>query len=160
MPTQLTAAAAQWASLYSNHAVLRTIVVFAHIGALVLAGGCAIAADRATLLAHNKHEGERRRQVEALAGMHRIVVAGLGVIVVSGLLLFAADVETFLYSRVFWIKMALFVLLLGNGAVLTRAERRTSRGDDAWGHLRGTAMVSLALWLAVTFAGVALTNVG
>ena len=78
----------------------------------------------------------------------------------SGLLLFAADVETFLYSRVFWIKMALVVLLLVNGAILTYAERRATRGHDAWGHLRGTAITSLALWLTITFAGVALTNVG
>jgi hypothetical protein len=157
----ISAFAAQWASLYSNHAVLRTIVVFAHVGGLVGAGGCAIAADRATLLALEKHEAERRHQVEALAGTHRIVIAGLAFIVVSGLLLFAADVETFLYSRVFWIKMALVLLLLVNGAVLTAAERRASRGaGDAWGRLRGTAIASLALWFLIAFAGVALTNVG
>ena len=53
----------------------------------------------------------------------------------------AADLETFLYSRVFWIKMGLIALLLVNGAVLTSAERRASRGDaDAWGRLRITAI--------------------
>jgi hypothetical protein len=31
---------------------------------------------------------------------------------------------------------------------------------DQWRRLRGIAMTSLALWLAITFAGVALTNVG
>jgi hypothetical protein len=159
--SHLSALAAQWASLYSNHAALRTIVVFAHVGGLVGAGGCAIAADRATLLALTRHEAERRHQVEALAGTHRVVIAGLAFIVVSGLLLFAADVETFLYSRVFWIKMALVLLLLVNGAVLTAAERSARRGaGDAWGRLRGTAMASLALWFLIAFAGVALTNVG
>ena len=97
----------------------------------------------------------------AIAGTHRIVVVGLSLIVVSGLLLFASDVETFLYSRVFWIKMSLVALLLVNGAVLTSAERRASRGaGDAWGRLRITAMASLALWFLIAFAGVALTNVG
>jgi hypothetical protein len=158
---QVAAAAAQWASLFSNHAVLRTIVVFAHVGGLVGAGGCAIAADRTTLLALTRPEADRRRQVEALAGTHRIVMLGLGFIIVSGLLMFAADVETFLYSRVFWIKMAMIVLLLLNGALLTSAERGAGRGAaDAWGRLRGTAIASLALWFLIAFAGVALTNVG
>jgi hypothetical protein len=161
MLESLAAAAAQWTSLYANHAALRTVVVFAHIGGLVGAGGCAVAADRATLLALRRHEAERRHQVEALAGTHRVVIAGLVLIVVSGLLLFAADVQTFLYSRVFWIKMTMILLLLVNGAVLTAAERRASSGaDDAWGRLRATALVSLMLWFLITFAGVALTNVG
>src|SRR5205814_2113084 len=112
LPGPIAALVSQWAALYSNHAVLRTAVVFAHVGGLVGAGGCAIAADRATLLASRRHEAERRIQVEALAGTHRVVIAGLIFIVVSGLLLFAADVETFLYSRVYWIKMTMVVLLL------------------------------------------------
>jgi hypothetical protein len=161
MLDQLTGVVTQWASLFANHAALRTVVVFAHVGALVGAGGCAIAADRAMLLSLRKSEAERHAQVAAIAGTHRIVVAGLSLIVVSGLLLFASDLETFLYSRVFWIKMSLVVLLLVNGAVLTSAERRASRGaGDAWGRLRVTAIASLALWFLIAFAGVALTNVG
>ena len=39
-----------WTAVYSNHAVLRTAVTFAHVGGLVGGGGCAIAADRATLM--------------------------------------------------------------------------------------------------------------
>ncbi len=157
----LSSAAAPWASLYSNHAALRTAVVFAHIGGLVGAGGCAVAADRATLLALRRHEAERRHQVEALAGTHRVVIVGLVGIVISGALLFAADVQTFLPSRIFWIKMTLILLLLVNGAMLTSAERRASRGaDDAWGRLRATAVASLMLWFLITFAGVALTNAG
>jgi len=161
MPATLAGLVAQWTALYSAHAVLRTVVVYAHVGALVGAGGCAIAADRATLLAARRHEAERRAQVEAIAGTHRVVVGGLTLIVISGLLMLAADLDTFLYSRVFWIKMALIVLLLINGALLTAAERRASRGDaDAWGRLRITAMASAALWFLIAFAGVGLTNVG
>ena len=161
MPVQLSALTTQWAGLYSGHAVLRTMVIFLHVGGLVGAGGCAIAADRATLLSSSSHEAERRRQVEAIAGTHRVVIAGLVLIGISGLLMLAADLETFLYSRVFWIKMGLIVLLLVNGAVLTAAERRASGGDQhAWGRLRMTAITSLALWLMITLAGVGLTNVG
>ena len=161
MPVALGRLIAPWVSLYSGHAVLRSVVVFAHVGALVGAGGCAIAADRATLLASRCDQAERRIQVEALAATHQVVVAGLAVILASGLLMFAADLETFLYSRVFWIKMGLIVLLLANGAALTAAGRLAARGDEnAWVRLRLTAMTSVALWLSITFAGVALTNVG
>jgi uncharacterized membrane protein len=157
----LDPAVAQWASLFANHAALRTAIVFAHVGGLVGAGGCAIAADRATLLAARRHEAERRHQVEALAGTHRVVILGLVLIVVSGVLLFAADLETFFYSRIFWIKMTLILLLLVNGLALQSAERRASRDiSDAWGRLRATATISLALWFLIAFAGVALTNAG
>ena len=81
-----------------------------------------------------EHEAQRRHQVEALAGTHRVVILGLGFIIVSGLLLFAADIETFFYSRIFWIKMALILSLLVNGMALQSAERRASRDiGDAWG---------------------------
>ena len=161
MPAPLAEFLSRWASLYSGHAVLRTIVIFAHVGALVGAGGCAIAADRGTLLAARKHDAERRTQVDAIAGTHRLVAAGLAVIVVSGLLMLTADLETFLSSRVFWIKMGLVGLLLINGVVLTSAERRFRRGEQqAWARLRFTAISSLALWFLITLAGVGLTNVG
>jgi uncharacterized membrane protein len=157
----LTVAVARWAAFYGGHPVVRTIVTFVHVGALLGGGGFAIAADRATLRAMKQDAGARRSQLAALAGTHRFVTIGLSLIVVSGLLLFAADVDTFFHSRVFWIKMGLIVLLLTNGAVLTSAERRAQRGaEEAWGRLRVTAVASLALWFLVTFAGVALTNVG
>jgi uncharacterized membrane protein len=161
MPAPLAGFISQWGSLYSGHAVLRTLVIFAHVGALVGAGGCAIAADRGTLLASRQNDAQRRAQVEAIAATHRLVAAGLTVIVASGLLMLAADLETFLSSRVFWIKMGLVVLLLINGVVLTSAERRYRRGDEhAWARLRFTAISSLALWFLIAFAGVGLTNVG
>jgi hypothetical protein len=161
LPAPLTELVAPWVSVYSGHAVVRTAVVFTHIGALVIAGGCAIAADRATLLASRRHEAERRAQVEAIAGTHRLVIGGLILILISGLLMLAADLDTFLSSRVFWIKMGLIVMLLVNGAALTAAERRATGGDTgAWARLRGTAIVSVVLWLSIALAGVGLTNVG
>ena len=49
--TPLTHVVETWASMYSNSWALRSGISFAHIGGLVGAGGCAIAADRATILA-------------------------------------------------------------------------------------------------------------
>jgi hypothetical protein len=152
---------ASWGSFYANHAVARTLVAFAHVGALIAGGGIAIAADRSTLNALRQGEPARRLQLEALHGTHRIVVGSLALIAASGLLLFAADFETYLYSRFFWIKITLVALLVVNGAVLWRAERRAIRGDPAaWGRLRVTAIASIALWLLTTLGGVALPNIG
>ena len=45
--------------------------------------------------------------------------------------------------------------------MLTRAEHAAVRGEPrAWGRLRQSAVVSLALWFLTTLAGAALPNVG
>ncbi|MBI1808255.1 MAG: hypothetical protein HYR75_00030 [Gemmatimonadetes bacterium] len=148
-----------WASLYANHAAMRTAVVFAHVGGLTVGGGCAIAADRATLTVPSRDEGARTGHLQYLGGIHRIITISLVFITVSGLLLFASDLDTFLYSKVFWIKMGLMALLLVNGALLRRAERRARHGSGAaWATLRTVSLASLALWLLTTLAGVALPN--
>jgi uncharacterized membrane protein len=150
-----------WGSFYANHAAIRTLVAFVHVGALIAGGGLAVAADRAMLTAVLKDNGARRSLLGTLAGTHRLVIASLILIMASGLLLFAADFETFLYSRFFWIKMGLVVLLMLNGLVLWRAERRVLSGDHtAWGTLRLTAMASITLWFLTTLGGVALPNIG
>jgi len=150
-----------WGSFYSNHAAIRTVIAFAHVGALITGGGLAVAADRALLAAVFDDVRTRRSLLETLAGTHRLIIGSLVLIMASGVLLFAADFETFLYSRFFWIKMGLVVLLMLNGIVLWRAERRALSGDHAaWSTLRFTAMASISLWLLTTLGGVALPNIG
>jgi hypothetical protein len=158
--TMLTQTADSWASLYSNSAVLRTAVGFTHIVGLVAGGGAAIVEDRAVLATTAQDDGLRRRRASDTHRAHRVVVIGLGLVIVSGVLLFAADYELFLSSRVFWAKMGLVGLLLANGAMLTQAGRAVERGQPkAWGRLRLAAMGSLALWLLITLLGAALPNV-
>ncbi len=63
--------------------------------------------------------------------------------------------------EIFWIKMCLMALLVVNGALLLRGERRLTRGDArAWARLHQTAVVSLVLWFLTTLAGAALPNIG
>jgi hypothetical protein len=109
-----------------------------------------------------RHDAERcRSELGTLRGTHAIVVIGLVVVTFSGLLLFASDVDSFLYSIVFWIKMGLIVALLVNGIVLVGAERRIERGDEGGRRpLTFTAWTSLTLWLLITLAGAALMNLG
>jgi uncharacterized membrane protein len=150
-----------WGSFYANHAAIRTLVAFVHVGALITGAGLAVAADRAMLTAVPDDDSSRQSLLEALEGTHRLVVGSLVVITASGLLLFASDFETFLYSRFFWIKMGLVVLLMVNGLALWRAERRALSGDHAaWSTLRFTAIASITLWFLTTLGGVALPNIG
>jgi hypothetical protein len=157
----LADALATWSSFYANHAAVRTAVAFLHVGPLVTGGGAAIVADRSLLSAARSDIHSRREQLAALRSVHRIVIASLVLVSASGLLLMAADVDTFLYSRVFWLKMALVVLLLVNGLILRRAERRTLVDDGGgWRTIGATAVASITLWMLTTLAGLALQNIG
>ncbi len=159
--TALSDLMTSWGSVYANHATLRTLVAFVHVAALIIGGGLALATDRATLIAYKQDDVTRRSQLEGLVGTHRVVLISLALIAVSGILLFAADFDTYLYSRFFWAKMGLVGLLILNGALLWSAGTRASRGDHAaWGVLRLTALASIALWLLTTLGGVALPNIG
>lgn len=152
-----------WAELYSNSSVVATLVVFAHIAALVFAGGLAVTLDRATLRAARGPAEFRWRQLDELASAHRLVLVGIVLAVASGLLLLTSDLETYLVSPIYWTKMTLFAVLLVNGYVMTTAEARirsapNAADDRGWRRLRRTALLSIALWFAIAFTGVALVN--
>jgi len=149
-----------WSEMYADSAVLRTVVVFAHVGGLLVGGGAAVAADRGTLSASRRDDASRQSHVRALHATHRIVVASLIVVATSGFLLLAANLDTYLHSRVFWIKMAMVAVLLANGGLLFQTGRRALAGDGAaWTRLRYGAVASLTLWLSITLLGSALPNV-
>ena len=113
------------------------MVEFLHIGGLLLAGGLAIAADRSTMRALRLPVSERALSMLELAAVRRWVLTGLTVIVVSGLALLTADIETFFGSWIFWTKMGLVILLLTNGFMMTRIERMLAlEADDRQPDLR------------------------
>jgi uncharacterized membrane protein len=150
-----------WASFYADYSYVRTAIGFLHVGGLVLGGGCAIAADRMTLIGARRKPAERQALLQDLRLTHRVVIAGLACVIVSGFLLFAADTGTFLNSRLFWVKMGLFVLLIVNGLVLLRAEGAAARNEvRGWSRLTITSVVSIALWFVITLLGAALPNIG
>ena len=92
--------------------------------------------------------------------MHRPVVIGLVVTFVSGLMMLAADVATFLPAPVFWCKMGLIAALLGNGLVLERSEVALRNGTGCagrtWRRLEIAARTSLFLWFGSLLLGSAL----
>lgn len=162
-PAFLTRLTDPWSQLYSDSKVLETFVTFLHVAPLLLAGGLAVTLDRATLRAWRGSSDVRGRHLDDLGAAHRVVLAGLALSLLSGVLLFAADVDTFWSSWIWWTKAGLIVILLANGWLMTRAEAAVradpAASDPSWDRLRTSALVSIALWFAITLAGVALVNV-
>lgn len=150
-----------WNSLYSDSKAVSSAVVFLHLVPLLLAGGAALTADRATIRAARGSVEDRTRQLRELARVHGVVVGGLALSFASGVLLFLADVDEFLGSPVFWVKLGFIGLLLVNGFVMTRTEKALASGGDQaalWGRLRTISVLSLILWITTTLVGVVLTN--
>lgn len=159
----ITAVVRPFADIYAASPPLQSGTAFFHFAGLLTAGGFAVASDRAVWRATRSVDVQLRRHLlSELDAVHRPVLVGLSVVFATGFLLTAADTETYLVSPVFWTKMGLIALLLANGwwlghisKGLTRNFDRTNRG---WQLLLASSAVSVTLWLAVTFAGVLLTN--
>jgi len=162
VPESLVHLLKPWADFYSHSKTAVTVVQYVHIGGLLMGGGLAIAADRGTLRALQLATHERSGHMRDLADAHRWVLTGLAAVVLSGLALLAADIETFFGSWIFWVKMALVAVLLANGYRMTRAEAalKHDAADDSahWNKLHSVAVTSLALWFVVAAFGVALAN--
>jgi len=158
-PQALVDAAQGWAHLYSKTKAVSMAVTYIHLAGILLGGGAAVAADRDTLRAASDPEPVRAYHLTFLATVHNVAIGGLALIVVSGLLMFFADLETFWGSRIYWLKMSLFVLLLLNGALMKRAEGLVATNPDAaWKNLKTTSLTSLILWFTILLAGVILMS--
>lgn len=153
---------ARWAHLYSDHKAVSEAVNFVHLGGVLLAGGLAVAADRATLrLKYAPDHNTGTWALEEIAGVHRWVLAGLGVIFVSGLLQTLADLGTYLPSVVFWTKMGLVAVLLANGWWRLKSEQAVRTGNErGWPAYRRTSVTSLVLWFTLVLFGTVLTGNG
>jgi len=151
-----------WADFYASSSAAQTAVAFGHFGGMMAAGGLALAADRGTLRVHTGAAWEHRRHLRDLEALHPVVLGALAVTAMSGLLMFAADLEALAGSGAFQLKLVLVLLLLGNGWLMMRAERVLQSGDgpgpEAWNRLRRCSVASLVLWFAVVLAGVRVTT--
>ena len=159
-PGLLSRLAHPWAAYFNDSPTLQTSMTFLHLAGIFLGGGFAIATDRETLLAMHARETGQYRQLQRIHTIHRPVLVGLTVALVSGFLLFAADVETFFHSAAFWVKMILLALLLANGYLLARTQQKLLFGPEAdaqlWRRLGYISIASIVLWLAIILAGVLL----
>ena len=87
-----------WRSLFNDSKPIGIVVLFAHLGALLIGGGFAVAADRTTLRVLHQDRDTRLHHLAELHAIHRPILFALVVLFVSGLLMAAADVETFAVS--------------------------------------------------------------
>ena len=151
-----------WNDFYSHSKAAETVVQYLHIGGLLMAGGLAVAADRGTLRAMRIAAADRSHYTRELGAVHRWVLTGLTIVVLSGLALLASDIESFFGSWIFWTKMGLVALLLLNGLQMTRIEaalrRDATEASPHWPKLHRTAITSLVLWFIITAFGVSLVN--
>jgi uncharacterized membrane protein len=161
-PATLIKLFAPWNKFYADSKLTETLVMFAHTAGLLIAGGIAIATDRLTLRAVAWTDADRQHHLDELAVLHRTVIAGLTITVLSGLAMLTSDFETFWGSWIYWVKMGLVVLLLANGAQMQGVEKKlavdSSVGSTHWRRLRASAIASMTLWLSITLAGLALVN--
>ena len=162
VPESLVNLLKPWNEFYSHSKMAATVVIFLHVGGLLLAGGLAIASDRSTLRALRASVAERPQFLRELGAVHKWVLTGLTVVVISGVLLLTADIETFVGSWIYWTKMALVALLLINGWMMTRTEASlkgdASEASPHWRSLHRAAVTSVTLWFVIAAFGVALAN--
>jgi hypothetical protein len=144
-----------WADLYGSSVPLEATVVFLHLAALVVAGGLALASDRAIVRAAGGGEAVRAHVLAEVAGAHALVMAGVGVLVATGMLMLLADVGALLPSWLFWLKMLVFLLLLVNGVRLRRVteQARLDAAGAGWRPVRAAALRSSSLWLVLLLIG-------
>lgn len=155
----LVSLCAPFAHVYNKSKVLELGTTYAHLASMLAAGGFAIAADRQTLRVPRGDGDAITRLVTEQGTLHRLVIGGLVVSAISGVMMFAADVETFWGSWLYWAKMAGVVLLLGNGWLLQRSEHGLLADPldaKALSRLRWSAIASLVLWFTVALLGTVL----
>lgn len=161
IPEFLSGLAQPWSDLYGSSATVSASVEFVHLGGLLIAGGFAMAFDRAALRVSSGSVAQRTSFLAELNAVHVPVLMGLAAVTASGLALLFADLETFLPSTLFWLKMvALFALLL-NGIGIRRSGdrlRRDALNASTWRTLRRAARFSMSLWMLLLFLGVLLRN--
>jgi uncharacterized membrane protein len=149
-----------WSAYYSDHQMVSLLIRYLHLAALMVGGGTALAIDRVVLhTARTRTEDRRRAAFTAMKGSHRVVVPALAVVTASGILMAAADWDTFVASRLFWIKMISFGFLVINGMALVAAERAYAKRTDVtmWRRVVLASGASCALWLFILWIGEWLT---
>jgi len=145
---------ALWAHFYGRTTAVSATVTYLHLGGILLGGGVAVAADTAALRLSPETVPDWTRELDRLAAVHRWVVAGLTLIFASGVAMMLAEVGSVATSVVFWVKMGLVALLIGNGYARLRVELALRQGSAArWGWFRRTSIASLVLWFLILLFG-------
>jgi len=159
------ALAEPWQKLYAHSTLVATLVLFGHVAGLLVAGALTYSTEMGALRLDPADDGARRRYLRVASHTRSVIARALAVAMVSGFLLFLADLEAFAVSRVFWTKMLLVVLLLVNAAVASHLDARLLREADVaraqdgfWRRRRVSAWTTAVLWFALVLSGSALAS--
>jgi hypothetical protein len=160
------ALAEPWQKLYAHSTIVATLVLFGHLAGLVVAGALTFSTEAAALRLHPADAGARLRYLRVASPSRVAIALALALAMVSGFLLFLADLEAFAVSPVFWTKMLLVVLLLANAFIASRLDARLFRENDVaperhdglWRRRRASAWATAVLWFALVLSGSALAN--
>ncbi len=144
---------ALWAHFSRHNVELIVTLTYIHLAGILVGGGFAVATDRASLRLSPANAPDWPQELTRLASVHRWVMAGLALIFASGVLMTLTELGTFAVSAVFWTKMGLIALLLGNGFLRMRAETALRQDRTGWGRFRATSVASLVLWFVILLAG-------
>jgi hypothetical protein len=152
--TAVSELVARWAHFYGQTRAVSATVTYVHLVGILAGGGVAIATDVAALRLSPGRVADWPAELDRLAAVHLWVVGGLALIFASGLLLLLTQLDTFASSGVFWTKMGLVALLIGNGYARLRCEIALRQGAVArWSWFRRTSIASLALWFLILLFG-------
>lgn len=167
---QIDAFVEPWRRVFAHSPLLSTVILFGHLGGLLAAGGLTVASDRATLRLDPNDDADRRRHLAELAHLQGPIWIAFVVALLSGALLFLADVEAFAASPIFWTKMAFVALLVVNAVTSSRldaalrrevqigSERTSSAYARRWRRRRAVAIASAVLWFGLVLIGAALAS--
>jgi uncharacterized membrane protein len=156
----MIAAVEPWSTFYGNSTTVSIAVTAMHLGAMMVGGGFAIAADRLVLKKDFPADVVRRRVVaDSVGDAHKPVLIALGISALTGVLQLTADLEALATNKALWVKAGLLLALCVNGLLMLRNERSLRRdpaNGAAFGSLRVRAISSAVLWFAIVLAGVVL----
>ena len=140
--TAVSELVARWAHFYGQTRAVSATVTYVHLVGILAGGGVAIATDVAALRLSPGRVADWPAELDRLAAVHLWVV------------LLLTQLDTFASSGVFWTKMGLVALLIGNGYARLRCEIALRQGTVArWSWFRRTSIASLALWFVILLFG-------
>ncbi|HSJ13643.1 MAG TPA: hypothetical protein VK939_04460 [Longimicrobiales bacterium] len=158
----LGGAVAWWTELYRGHDVVQFLAGLGHILTIVFAGRYALAGDRAALRAQRRPPAQRDALLRSIVSMHRPVLLGLSLALLTGLAQLLAQLDYLPGSFWFWAKLTGLALLLANGRVIMLASRSLRADPEQparWRTLRAAAVRSLVLWTSLVIIGLMMTTV-
>lgn len=154
LPDALAGAIQSWADFKADHRIVSRLLGASHLVGILLGGGTAITMDRLVSRAARTAAALRPQVLDELERAHRLVVPALVLVFASGFLWTLSELEEFLSKPTYWLKMGMVATLLVNGWLMMRAEAKARTGDEsAWGTMRTTSHLSLALWFVILVVG-------